>query len=255
MATFETLAPTYDTDFTHTRIGQSLRNRVHDRLLAHFSAGDHVLELGCGTGEDALFLARQGVRITATDASDAMLSMAREKTAHTHLVDVQKLDLQSCGDAINRVPDAMKYTGVFSNFGALNCLDDWRPLARFLAEVVPSGGVVAFGVMSPYCLWELLWHGAHLDFGVATRRLRGSTFGTMHITYPTVRRLTRDFAPDFERTSVMPLGLFLPPSDVFGVIEKRPRLLATLTHLEDRFGSASPLAPFADHYWIEFVKR
>lgn len=255
MTTFDALAPTYDSDFTHTKIGHYLRNRVHERLLTHFSAGDHVLELGCGTGEDALFLAQRGIRVTATDASDEMLKVAREKTAHSDLVDVQKLDLRNCRDAIYRVRDEMRYAGVFSNFGVLNCLDDWRPLAEFLADSLPSGGVAAFGIMSPYCVWEMLWHGVHLDFGVATRRLRGSTFGDIKITYPTIRHLTRDFAPYFERLHVMPLGLFLPPSDVFGVIEKHPKLLNTLTNIENRFENIAQLAPFADHYWVEFMRK
>lgn len=252
MSAFDTLAPTYDDDFTHTSIGQYLRGRVHGRLLKHFQSGDHVLEFGCGTGEDALFLAENGIRVTATDANEKMLAVAQEKTRHTNLVEVRVLDMR----APLRVEEGLGMTsGVFSNFGALNCLDDWRPLAKFLADLLPSGGIAAFGVMAPYCLWEIGWHGAHLDFGVASRRLRGSTFGDMTITYPTIRRLTRDFAAYFVRTHVMPLGLFLPPSDVFGVIEKRPRLLKTLTRLEDRFGNVSRLAPFADHYWIEFVKK
>ena len=43
-----------------------------------FQPGEQVLELSCGTGEDALHLAEQGVRILATDPSAGMLEVARK---------------------------------------------------------------------------------------------------------------------------------------------------------------------------------
>lgn len=250
MATFATLAPTYDSDFTHTVIGRYLREKVHRRLLAHFKAGDRVLELGCGTGEDALFLAEQGIHITATDTSEEMLTIARQKTQYLETVTIQRLDLRH---PVLESDD--KFDGVFSNFGALNCLDSWHMLSLWLSGRVKKRGIVAFGVMSPYCLWELLWFGLHGDFETALRRLRGSRFGDTPITYPTVKRLTHDFLPYFKQVSVKPLGLFLPPSNAFAVVEKRPKLLERLTKLEDRFGDMSVLVMLADHYWIEFQKQ
>lgn len=250
MSSFDALAPSYDTDFTHTQIGQYLRGRVHERLLTHFSVGDHVLEMGCGTGEDALFLAEQGIHVAATDTSPMMLEVASAKTKHLSHVTVEALDLVHPPHANNA-----EYAGAFSNFGALNCLDNWQPLAAWLAQRIEIGGTIGLGIMAPYCVWEVLWHGLHLDFRVATRRLRGSTFDDLEITYPTAKRIKSDFAPYFHCTALMPLGLFLPPSDVFGVIEKRPQLLRRLTGLEDRFAKSSRLAMFADHYWIEFKRQ
>jgi SAM-dependent methyltransferase len=250
MTAFDALAPTYDDDFTQTRIGRYLRGRVHRRLLTHFSPGAHLLELGCGTGEDALFLAERGLHIIATDASPAMLDITREKTQHLENVSVQPLDLSQ-----PHLTSHTRFDGVFSNFGALNCLDNRSPLAEWLSRRVQPGGMIAFGVMAPFCIWELLWHGLHGDTETALRRIRGSSFGELTITYPSVKRLTDDFKPYFERVHRMPLGLFLPPSDVFGVVEKRPRLLNFLTHLENLTAGIAPLANFADHYWIEFQRR
>lgn len=262
---FDPLALTYDDAFTHTAIGRYLRGQVHQRLANHFPAGSKALELGCGTGEDALWLAGRGIRVTATDVSEGMLTAARAKTAHEPLIQIEKLDL--------RTPPSLHlwesetggegtfFDGSFSNFGPLNCLEDWRDVAAWLAAHIKPGGIAAFGVMSPLCLWEPLWHGLHGEWSVATRRWRKSvpfttdTAGeTITVTYPTIQRLTRDFAPHFRCVYARPLGLFLPPSDVFGVIEKRPRLLKTLLNLEERFGKASALSLFADHYWIEFQR-
>lgn len=253
---FDSLAPTYDQDFTASPIARYLRGRVHTRLSRHFRAGDHVFELGCGTGEDALYLANRGIQVTATDASEKMLEAARTKTAGNPLVRVERLDLAALPEG-----QSADLNGVFANFGVLNCLSDWRPLASWLAERIQPGGIAAFGVMSPLCLWEMAWHGLHGDFRTATRRLRKTTTfqpdssgDAMLISYPTIRRLSRDFAPYFKRVHVEGIGLFLPPSDVFGMVEKRARLLKGLTSLESRFASLPVLATFADHYWIEFQR-
>jgi SAM-dependent methyltransferase len=257
---FDPLAPSYDDTFTHSPIALYLRAQIHARLDRHFHAGDHVLELGCGTGEDALYLASRGVRVTATDVSDQMLDVTRAKTADNPLVTTAKLDLRNLPSSDYPL-STTHYDGVFSNFGPLNCLDDWRPLAAWLAEQVKPGGIVGLGVMSPLCLWEIGWHGLHGDLRTATRRWRKTTtFQPYDITapipiqYPTIRRLTRDFAPHFRRIHVQGGGLFLPPSDAFGVVEKRPRLMQWMMRLEARFTKISQLAIFADHYWIEFER-
>lgn len=256
LQTFDPVAKSYDTAFTYTNIGQWLRARIQNRLLTHWQSDHHVLELGCGTGEDALFLAQNGIHVTATDASENMLEVTRAKTRHTGLVTAMPLDLQH----LPAMPDK-RFDGAFSNFGALNVLDNWQLLAQWLAVSIQRGGIVGLGVMSPFCVWEVLWHGLHLNLRTATRRWRKNTTfqpdgdtPAIPIHYPTIRRLTKDFAPYFRRVHVEGVGLFLPPSDVYGVIEKRPRLLRTLKHLETRFAGYSKLALLADHYWIEFER-
>ncbi|HEX2623191.1 MAG TPA: class I SAM-dependent methyltransferase [Phototrophicaceae bacterium] len=253
---FDILAPDYDPAFTTTQIGRWLRGRVHARLNTLYHAGYQVLELGCGTGEDARHLAAQGIHITATDASPEMLKVAAAKNTQTPLATFAPLNLAALPD--NDFTGL--YDGVFASFGVLNCIPDWKPLAAWLAARVRPGGKIAFGIMSPYCVWEIMWHGAHLHLRTATRRLRKSApfqinnSEVMPIYYPTPRRIRRDFAPHFRSTHLEGLGLFLPPSDAFGVIEKRPRLLKTLTLVDHHTSRMRWLAAMADHYWIEFER-
>lgn len=259
-AAFDTAAETYDGDFTHTDLGRWLRGRVWERLTAHFQLGASVLEIGCGTGEDALWLAQRGVKVLATDASPIMRQKTQEKIASaslTDLVKVQALDL-------NHLPDwafVSKLDGVFSNFGPLNCTRNWPKLAEFLSNALKPGGIAAFGVMSPFCLWETLWHGLHLDFGTAFRRLKRHSVATLadgsqiQVFYPSPRQLTKAFSPYFRKIDVRGIGVFLPPSDAFQVIESRPKLAQRLMNLEKRFAHRYPFRTWADHYWIEFVRN
>ena len=60
--------------------------RLQALLRARITPGDHVLELGCGTGRDARFLASIGAKVLATDGSAGMLREAeireiRERTS------------------------------------------------------------------------------------------------------------------------------------------------------------------------------
>jgi hypothetical protein len=197
----------------------------------------------------------------ATDVSEEMLAVARRKCGENAMIQVEKLDFRQ-PSGIGKQPIATDFDGALSNFGAMNCLREWRTLAEWLAKHVKTGGIVGLGIMSPLCIWEPIWHGLHRDFKTATRRWhRNSTFKptdlseTIDVTYPTIRRITHDFEPYFRRIYVRPIGLFLPPSDGFGVIEKRSGLLRLLVGLDDRFGKYSKLALFADHYWIEFERN
>ncbi len=257
---FDTAAETYDQDFTYTDLGQWLRGRVWERLTERFQSGDSVLEIGCGTGEDAVWLAKQGIKVLATDVSPIMRQKTQEKVANeglSELVQIQTLDL-------NHLPDwefVSTFDGVYSNFGAVNCTQDWKGLAEFLSKAVKPGGIVGFGVMSPFCLWETMWHGLHLDFGTAFRRLKRHSVAVLadgsdiKVYYPSARQLTKAFSPYFRKVDMRGIGVFLPPSDAFGVIEKRPALAKRLIGLEQRLAHRYPFRTWADHYWIEFVRE
>ena len=55
MLAFDSLAAKYDDLFTRSMIGRAQRGVVWDALIDTFEPGAHILEVNCGTGEDALF--------------------------------------------------------------------------------------------------------------------------------------------------------------------------------------------------------
>lgn len=159
MNAFDTLAPDYDLTFTHTTIGRHLRERTHAALMTLVKPGDHILELGCGTGEDAIFTVGLGAHVVAADASAGMLATAARKAADAEITFVQ-LDL-------NQLPQtftAPLFQGVLSNFGPINCVVDRTALAAWLYQRTAPGAFVALGVMPPLCAWEFLWHAAHFEW-------------------------------------------------------------------------------------------
>src|SRR5690348_1025169 len=58
--------------------------RVFERRSG-IGAGDQVLDVGCGTAELSLLMARRGARVTGVDLSEGMLAVGREKVERAGL--------------------------------------------------------------------------------------------------------------------------------------------------------------------------
>ncbi len=268
---FDAFAQDYDATFTQTRLGQLLRQRVWRHLRQHFTAGQHVLELTCGTGEDAVWLAQQGVRITATDGAAAMVQATAVKAQQagvSHLITPIQISLQDLAEghhprALTAHPPGdgvplTAYDGAFSNFGGLNTMGSWRPLAKNLASLVKPGSMVILVVMGPVCPWEFGWHLLHGEWGTAVRRRKPhalATIGhsTIPIWYPSARRLRRAFAPWFHHCHTESLGLWLPPSYLGHLVERWPRFFNHMAALESR--TASYTRGWGDHYILTLTRK
>lgn len=286
---FDAFAEAYDDDFTRSRLGQLLRPRVWHILARHFSPGQHVLELACGTGEDALWLAQQGIHVLATDGSAEMVRQAKAKAEEQGRgrVEVKQVSLQEVieGNSIKsgvealaesslivsaeastpvaeigglRSPVPGRFDGVFSNFGGLNTIGEWRPLAEALAGLVKPGGKVILVPMGPLCPWEILWYLGHGQPQTALRRFRASApakigDAVIPIWYPEAGRLRADFAPWFRHLSTESLGLWLPPSYLDYWVDRWPRLFGWLNQFEQKTARLS--GGWGDHYVVVFERK
>lgn len=258
---FDAAAPTYDRDFTQSRLGVWLRGMV--RRYIDFSPDSRVLELGCGTGNDALWLAWHGVRVTATDISPEMLSVTREKIAQAGMggrVTVGHLDMNAPGDAFPGL--RYDYDGVFANFGALNCVADRQQLAAFLAERVKRDGRVVLIVMGPRCPWEIGWYLLHGQPKTAFRRLRrepqyAKVGGdqTVPVWYPGPAQLRQEFATAFKHERTIGIGTLLPPTYLDHLVDRWPKAFRLAYSIDRRLGRFFPMPQLNDHYLMVLCRR
>ena len=256
---FDAFAADYDATFTHTALGQRLRRRVWRVVADYFQAGQTVLELACGTGEDAVWLAQRGLTVSATDSSAEMVTATAVKAQQnnlSHRITPIQLALQELAANAQSSPTQYglrntQYDHAFSNFGGLNVLDNWRPLATALAHLVHPGGHLVLVPMGPVCPWEIGWYGLHGEGKTAVRRFRQPAMARIGdslipVWYPSAQRLRQDFAPWFECVRLESLGLWLPPSYLAHWVERWPRLFATLDRLEHVTARLS--GGWGDHY-------
>ena len=272
---FDEMAADYDRSFTASAIGSLMRQAVWRRLDACFRPGDRVLELNCGTGTDAIHLARRGVRVLATDIAPAMLELTRAKVSRAGLEELVEIELMAIedltrrhGDTENNQSDSYSlspglpvsvsrpFDGALSNFGGLNCVADLQGAAAGLAACLRPGAVALLCVMGPLVPWEWAWYIWRRQPAKAFRRLRrgGVAWRGLTIRYPSIRSVRRAFAPSFRLRRASALGALLPPSYVEGWAVRRPRLLARLNRWERRLETLPPLPWLADHYLLELER-
>ncbi len=205
VSNFDQVAAQYDQLWTSTPIGRAQRLLVWRHVDTLFHSGERILDVGCGTGEDAAHFTERGLAVHAIDPSPRMIEVARRRGGFTAEV-LGAEEIAEIGGG---------FDGAISDFGALNCVEDLAPVARGLAGIVRPGGYVAICTIGRCCAWETLYYAVRGQFGKAFRRFRGKAASSLGVTvyYPSVAELRRVFAGcELERW--MGIGLFVPPSYV-----------------------------------------
>ena len=254
---FDSVADSYDEVFTRSLIGRAQRRQVWAKLLAAFPSGARILELNCGTGEDARFLAQRGRSVVACDASPLMIQVAKRCSGTRMSANVEFLNLAN--EDLGFMPSEKLFDGAFSNFSGLNCLSNLRPFASNLAALVKPGAPVLLCLWARVCVAEFIWYVLRGQPKKASRRFFGrgtAKLGdaTISVTYPRVSAVRRALSPWFQLRARRAVGLFVPPSYVEQWMAKHPKTLARLERL-DRICAGWPILRGAgDHVLLEFVR-
>ena len=266
---FDALAAGYDQTYgpKNSQVMAWFRQENLDLLKATFAQGANLLEIGCGTGEEAIHLAQQGYRITATDVSPQMVAITRQKARVAGLDDRIAAITLPAGRLLELEPQA-HFDGAYASFGCLNCEPDLPGLASALAGLVKPGGAFVCSVMARVSPFEMFWFLAHLQPGSALRRLKsgwqlasvnGATGEQTSISVPTRyltrKELTSSFAPylSFERSRAM--GLMVPPPYLDSLYRRRRSFWQRLALLERRLRDAWPWRGMGDHISLVFRVR
>lgn len=253
---FDEAALTYDHDFTYSSIGKAQRNQVWKYLDKYLNNKDklRILELNCGTGEDAKRFADRGYLVTATDVSDMMLKQAQSKSVGKEIY-FQKLDFNE----IESFDQDEKFDLVFSNFGGLNCIDPevLKRVNTKISTLVNQGGSFIAVVMPDFCFWESIYFMLKRKWGEVFRR--SGKYAMANVSNEQVK--TFYFSPSkfqklsplcFKRELLKPIGLFIPPSYLEEFFKKRPGLLKMFQNFDRLTAHFSWQAYLSDHYYIQF---
>jgi ubiquinone/menaquinone biosynthesis C-methylase UbiE len=260
MATsFDTAAAAYDDTFTHSVIGKLQRGYVYNHLtkILKDAKPQNILEINCGTGTDAVWMAKQGYNVTATDVSPKMIEIAKNKSDSGNLTFLE-VD-------INELPHhfkSEKFDFIFSNFGGLNCLSEIQLELFFknTSQLLSENGQLVLVIMPKNTLWEQFYFLSKANFKNVFRRKRGSLIANVDgenvITYYYNPKETVQLAAYyFDYRKSYPIGFFIPPSYLEPVFKNRFRLTSFLDTLESKVNQRKLLSKYADHYLIVFQKK
>lgn len=254
---FDVLAAEYDEQFTTSLVGREQR-RVTRKWLSLVLAGQknlHILEINCGTGDDALWLADMGHQVIATDQSHGMIAKAKQKATGAEFI--------TCAfDELEAKFNGRQFDLIFSNFAGLNCIlpGQLKTLGNQLHRLIKPGGHFAAVIFGKFCLWETAYYLFKGRRREAFRRRTGNEVqarldDTTHqsIYYYSVKQFTENLP--FTRKQTRPVGLFVPPSYLEGAMKKHPRLFRALVKMEDSFGDVAAARSLSDHTWLLFKKE
>ncbi len=256
-AAFDRLAIHYDAEVESNPAMAYMRRVSLETLTKLFAPGQRVLEIGCGTGMEAVALAQRGVRVLATDLSGEMVrqTAARADAAQVGaLVCMRQLAAGELDVLVDELgPGGLD--GAYSSFGPLNGEADLAPVAAALAHLVRPGGYLVLSVMNRLYLAEAIWFLLHGDPRRATRRWSGHTVASVSaelaLQAPTwyygPNALARAFEPSFAVQHRQALTLLLPPPYLADLWRHHPRLCAWAMAWEARLAPRWPFHALGDH--------
>jgi ubiquinone/menaquinone biosynthesis C-methylase UbiE len=260
-APFDAVALEYDETFTSSLIGKTQRKAVWSELAKTFHPGDRILEIGSGTGIDACFLAERGVHVVACDPSSKMIEVATRKIVERGLQkSVSPIVLSA--EQISSLHEEEFFDGAFSNFGALNCVEDLTKLARGLAKLVKPGGSAILCWIGPFCAWEIFWYVAHGNRNKAFRRINRQPISAkiadgvfLQVHYPSLKSLASTFAPEFRLRSIKGIGVAVPPSYLEPWAQRHPHLLKLCEQLDSWTARCPGIRLLGDHVLVRLERE
>jgi SAM-dependent methyltransferase len=250
---FDSASEEYDVTIGRNFINTLIRQRSLEMLYRILRKDDVVLEVGAGTGAEAVLVARRVARVVATDISPAMVDLLRRKSAARKLsqkVDAVRVAAADIAGIRKMLPDG-RVRVAYSFNGALNCEPRLTVFVDALASIVAPGGYFVCSIRNNLCITEILTYAAVLRYsGMVKRKIQPMmvSVGGSDIpsTYYSVGRFLGFFRGDFEVERIIGLPALLPPAYLNDHYVRARRILRVFEWADKALGSAFPFNRLGD---------
>ncbi len=234
-----------------------MRDVLWDRYARLFRPGDAVLDVGCGTGIDALFLAEKEVHVVGIDGSPSMIAEGQAKLESDRLKELVELRVLDIGE-IGSLP-AASFDGIISAFASLSAVADLDAFGAEAARLLRPRGTMLLHLLNRWSVWEWLGLLRQGRFG-ASRRLgrsveRNFLIGerpVRHYLYHARDAYARFFAARFRLRRAYGLGILRPPHTLRRI---PPVVFTALDRLERPVRDKAPFGDWGRFFVLELEKR
>ena len=259
---FSKQSSVFDIEYAGNKIVAYKRIRVRTVLEKYLPEKSHILELNSGTGDDAIWLSQQGHSVHATDISEGMQNMLKQKVASAGLS--SKITPQICSfNDLETLVDKQLYDCIFSNFAGLNCAENLSQVLAHFSKLLKPKGIVILVIMPKFSLWELLlaFRG---EFKLAFRRLNSTKKhgAQAHIMgqyfrcwYYNPSYIINCLKKDFSLLQLEGMCTIVPPSFIENFPIKFPKCFYFFVKIEHRLKTIWPFTIIGDYYIITLKKQ
>jgi len=237
---YDAYANRYDALLSENLINAYMRKVMMAYQEETFHPGERLLELGCGTGDEALALAAHGCEIVAIDPSAEMIAWARQKAARHPFGSRVSFRVGYARELSALIPSSEDggFDGGYSSF-ALSYEEDLSRVVDALARLIRPGGMFLAALMNRVCGAECTIAMASLHPSLAGRRLRDRTthkVGTVQtwVHCRTPREIGQAFRPGFEVVRRRGLPVLLPPHYTNRPLRRWPALVDAIEKIDLR---------------------
>src|SRR5258706_8543380 len=230
-----------------------MRNKVYAHVERFIPKDARLLELNCGTGIDAVALAKRGYAVHATDNAPGMLKQLPEKIASNNVG--EKVTFQQCSFTELAQVQGAPFDAIFSDLGGLNCIPHLSAVIQQLPKVLHPGGLVTWVLMPPVCLWEIaeIFRGhPRLAFRRFARSGTPAYLEGLNFTvyYFTPKKVLQWFGTDYDCLTIEGLSVLTPTAESKNFAKRYKRIYRTLSWLDDRLALRSPWRGWGDFFII-----
>jgi deazaflavin-dependent oxidoreductase (nitroreductase family) len=259
---FDSASEEYDYTIGNNFINMWIRKRSIQVLLDYARQDDVALEVGCGTGAEAMEISNHVAGVVATDISAGMIALLSRKVNAKRAggkVSVLKLGAAEISQAATSLPGG-KTRLAYSFNGALNCEPSIERVPSELAKVIEPGGHFVCSIRNTLCLSEALVHGLFLQFDRMAPRKRQPimvSVGGQDIPsyYYSPSRFVRFFSPLFRVRRTMALPAILPPAYLSDAYFRARGVLSFAERIERATAGTFPFNRFGDQTLFVFQKK
>ena len=252
---FSEAAKIYDKKILSNFINVNIRSSEMQTLLKYSKNGNSILEIGCGTGEEASkFILKTGNKVTCLEISGGMIDFAKSK--------MEKLGVLDKFTAVNGAACEIKSIGhsfdlIYSLNGAFNTEPRIRETADGIYDTLKDNGILIFSIRNRKCLGEIVLYSILGRDEKVKDRIAEETY----VEVVGNRVMSKYYSPDeilsiFEKFKLVEkkgLAITLPPY----LAEKVPSNIfrRVLTFLETFLSSIPIFSSFGDEVMYVFKKK
>ncbi len=259
---FDSASEEYDFTIRQNFINVWIRKRSINEVLSLTKRGDTLLEIGSGTGAEAIEISKHVSGVVATDISRLMISLLEKKVETRGLVGKVKaiqLRASDIGLAADHLPNG-KVRLAYSFDGALNCELEIDQFPFELWKIMEPGGLFVCSIRNTLCLSEALIHAVVLQFNRMAPRRRQPVMvsvGGMDIPayYYSPTRFARKFEPFFTVKKMIGLPAILPPAYLSEFYLRARKVLSFAERAEIALAGFFPLNRVGDQTLLIFQRR